>query len=195
MGRPKKEIPEYEVVKNPTVIHDLTPPVHGSTSETFYYVRDLCATNGTRVHDIVDYSTGQMERLHFPQMPNALLLPERLCMLLTRNVGFEVRRPDGSILTSAKGKDGTQYMLGEDECVATYDELTLEGLRRVARESAIAVKQDDTKADIIRKLAGSVLAENSVGVIVNEEALALDKDNIVTTTESGVVDLDSLLKG
>lgn len=125
-----------------------------------YQVRDLLATNGARVHELVD-RRGLKQRYTFKDDQQYVQIPMSQASRLIGNDGFEVLNNRGLQLRVVKGVTGQAkgVTLSHDEVVAKYDELTTDAL--VARATVLGFLPEDGQ-EVTRDVLIDFLIERSI---------------------------------
>lgn len=127
--------------------------------ETTYYVVDTNATNGPRIHDMVN-AQGRIIRYEFKDFVTATAVPHSHAMRFSAIPGFEVYDSDQNAITTkeVKGASGSAALtLRADEVIANLEELTVEALRaRVLKipehgnpKAVARMKRDDLVAKLV----------------------------------------------
>jgi hypothetical protein len=99
--------------------------------ETIYYVVDTRATLGPRTHEMIN-AQGRIISYTFKDFVTATPVPHSHAMKFASIPGFECYDDDQNRIEpkTVKGFDGKSSMtLRADECIAAYDELTVDALR------------------------------------------------------------------
>lgn len=99
--------------------------------ETIYYVVDTHATQGPRIHDMVN-AQGRIVRYEFKDFVTATPVPHSHAMRFSTIPGFEVYDRDQNKITTkeVEGASGSAALtLRADEVIANLEELTVEALR------------------------------------------------------------------
>lgn len=111
--------------------------------ETIYYVVDTRATQGPRTHEMIN-AQGRIISYTFKDFVTATPVPHSHAMKFASIPGFECYDEDQTRIEpkTVKGLDGKSSLtLRADECIAAYEELTVESLRaRAAKLPGADVK-------------------------------------------------------
>jgi hypothetical protein len=99
--------------------------------ETIYYVVDTRATQGPRTHEMIN-AQGRIISYTFKDFVTATPVPHSHAMKFASIEGFECYDDDQNKIEpkTVKGFDGkSSVTLRADECIAGYEELTVDALR------------------------------------------------------------------